>query len=374
MSVLFEPGEINGMVVANRFVRSATYDGCADKYGRVTDAQLRLFDGLAAGGTGLIVTGISYVHESGRISAFQNSAADDDCIPGLRRLADTAHERGAKIAVQLFHAGREAAGFLKTKNMEAAGPSVVENDPYFRRPYRSLTEAEIEEIISAFADAAKRVQAAGFDAVQLHAAHSYLPAQFLSPFTNQRRDRWGGSLENRLRLHREIYHAMREKVGSRFPLLVKLGVCDGFQGGLEFNEGLQAARSLARTGFDALEISSGIRGKRYQGTEFKTGITKPEREAYFRDWCRLVKGEVDVPVMMVGGLRSFSIMEKFVENNEADFISLCRPLIREPDIVGSWRSADMKNPSCISCNKCLEALYKGQMLHCVQDLPKESRD
>ncbi|MFW6081093.1 MAG: NADH:flavin oxidoreductase [Desulfosalsimonas sp.] len=371
MSILFEPSVINGMVVANRFVRSATYDGCADRNGHVTDPQLKIFDRLAAGGTGLIVTGITYVHESGRISAFQNSAAGDDCIPGLRRLADTVHERGAKIAVQLFHAGREAAGFLKTKNMEAAGPSVVENDPYFSRPYRSLTDREIEEIISAFADAAQRVRAAGFDAVQLHAAHSYLPAQFLSPFTNQRRDRWGGSLENRLRLHREIYSAMREKVGAGFPLLVKLGVCDGFEGGLEFGQGLQAARSLARIGFDALEISSGIRGRRYRGTEFKTGINRPEHEAYFRDWCRRVKDEVDVPVMMVGGLRSFPLMEKILENNEADFISLCRPLIREPGIVGSWKAGDMKKPSCISCNKCLEALHKGQMLQCVRRLAEE---
>ncbi|MBS3809582.1 MAG: NADH:flavin oxidoreductase, partial [Desulfobacterales bacterium] len=283
MSILFETVEINGMCVPNRFVRSATYDGCADKNGDVTQMQIDLFDRLASGGTGLIVTGIAYVHDSGQISAFQNSIADDGRIAGLKKLTDAVHAKGAKIAVQLFHAGREAEGFLKTQNRDAAGPSqAVAEDPYFTRPYRSLAEDEIHEIIASFGDAAQRAQAAGFDAVQLHAAHSYLPAQFLSPYTNRRTDKWGGSLENRLRFHHEIYNHIRAKVGENYPVLAKIGVEDGFEGGLEFAEGCRAAQMLAQRGFDSLEISSGIRGKRYQGTEFKTGIKSPGKEAYFR--------------------------------------------------------------------------------------------
>lgn len=373
MGVLFEQVKINKVSVPNRFVRSATYDGCADKNGHVTDAQVELFDKLASGGTGLIITGISYVQELGRISAFQNSVADDSSIPGLRRLADTVHERGAKIAVQLFHAGREAAGFLKAKNLEAAGPSVIEDDPYFQSPYRSLNDKEINEIIRAFADAALRVKSAGFDGLQVHAAHGYLLSQFLSPYTNRRRDKLGGSLENRLRLHREIYQAVREKVGSDFPVMIKIGVEDGFKGGLEFGEGCRAAQMLSEWGFDAIEISSGLRGNTYSETEFKTGINNAGREAYFRDWCREVKKLGSTPVMMVGGLRSFALMEEIVENRESDFISLCRPLIREPDIVNAWKSGDIKKPACISCNKCLEALRKGELLHCVQNRLQKSR-
>jgi 2,4-dienoyl-CoA reductase-like NADH-dependent reductase (Old Yellow Enzyme family) len=123
VSILFQHAMIGKMQVSNRFVRSATYDGCADNQGRVTKAQIKLFRDLAAGGTGLIISGIAYVHETGRISYYQNSVADDTCIDDLRQLTDAVHEYGAKIAIQLFHAGREAAGFLKTRNQMAAGPS-----------------------------------------------------------------------------------------------------------------------------------------------------------------------------------------------------------------------------------------------------------
>lgn len=367
MSVLFEPVRIGNLEVPNRFVRSATYDGCADKDGRVTEAQVKLFKDLAAGGAGLIISGIAYVHESGRISSFQNSAADDECIDDLRQLTDTAHEHGSKIAVQLFHAGREAAGFLKTRNQMAAGPSAAsDDDPYFKKQCTSLTEQEIAEIIKAFGDAAGRAKAAGFDAVQLHAAHAYLPAQFLSPHSNRRTDAWGGSLENRLQFHKKVYGHMRDAVGPDYPLLVKLGVQDGFAGGLSFDQGLKAAGMMAQLGFDCLEISSGLRGSKYRETEFKTGVNTPEREAYFRHWCRQVKQKVDVPVMMVGGLRSIGLMEEIVNQKEADFISISRPLIREPGLIRAWENREPKKPACISCNKCLEALYKAQPLHCAQ--------
>lgn len=365
VSVLFQPVKIGKLEVPNRFVRSATYDGCADKQGRVTSAQVSLFEDLAAGGTGLIVTGIAYVHESGRISAYQNSIADDSCIDGLQQLTTAVHAKGAKIAVQLFHAGREAAGFLKTRNQIAAGPSAVEDDPYFKKQCRRLTQNEIGEIAEAFGVAAARAKTAGFDAVQLHAAHAYLPAQFLSPWSNRRQDNWGGSLETRLRFHKTVYEQMRAAVGEDYPVLVKLGVRDGFEGGLGFDEGRNAAQMLAGWGFDALEISSGLRGRKYRETEFKTGISSPAREAYFRDWCRQIKQEVDVPVMMVGGLRSPGLMEEIIDNGEADFIAISRPLIREPHLIRRWKSGDFQTPACISCNKCLEALYQGRALHCA---------
>ena len=368
MSILFEPMVIKGMELKNRFVRSATYDGYADQMGRVTDDQIRFFEDLARGGTGLIVTGICYVHDSGRISPIQNSVASDDCIPGLRRLSSAVHALGAKIAIQLFHAGREGARFLKTKNRESLSPSVVPDDPYFNEPYRSMTGEEISEVVRAFGDGARRVKEAGFDAVQVHGAHAYLLSQFLSPYLNRRKDEWGGTLENRLRLHREILRDIRAKVGEDYPLFMKLGVQDGFPGGLSFSEGALAARSLSEWGLDAIEISSGLRGDRYGGTEFRTKINRPEREAYFREWCKTIKGEVDIPVMMVGGLRTFSLMEEAVERGEADFVSLCRPLIREPFIVNKWKEDPHYKPTCISCNQCIETIFKGNRVRCMQDV------
>jgi 2,4-dienoyl-CoA reductase-like NADH-dependent reductase (Old Yellow Enzyme family) len=367
MSILFEPAKIRGMELRNRFVRSATYDGCADKHGYVSEKQITLFSDLAQGGVGLIVTGIAHVHASGQISLFQNSMSNDEVIPGLKRLTAAVHDRGAKIAVQLFHAGRERAKFLRPKDGKAIAPSFVGDDPYFNHSYRPITEKEIWEVVYAFGDAAGRAREAGFDAVQVHAAHAYLLSEFLSPFTNRREDDWGGSLENRLRIHHEIYEDIRRKVGEDYPVLVKIGVQDGFADGLEFSEGKMAAERLAIWGYDALEISSGLRGKGYETAEFRTKINRLEREAYFRLWCKEIKSQVDVPVMMVGGMRTFELMEEVVQKGEADFVSLSRPFIREPGLVNAWKGGDHHRATCISCNKCFEALLNREPLHCVQE-------
>lgn len=275
MSILFDPVKIGNMALRNRFVRSATYDGCADSTGHVSEKQIELFSDLAAGGVGLIVTGITYVQPLGQRFSAQGSIAGDDCIPGFKRLTAAVHDRGAKIAVQLFHAGRERTLSFTAGGEEALAPSFVNNDPYFNGgKYRPMTEDEIREIVRAFGDAARRAREANFDAVQIHGAHGYLPSQFLSPYTNHRSDDWGGSLENRLRFHYELYSEIKEKVGADYPLLIKIGVQDGFPGGLEFREGKQAAQFLARCGFDALEISLGLRGQGYETTEFRTGINR----------------------------------------------------------------------------------------------------
>ena len=365
MSILFEPAVIKGLALRNRFVRSATYDGCAEKSGHVSKRQLEIYEELARGGVGLIITGITYAHPSGQISVFQNSLAGDDCIPGFRKLAETVHDRGAKIAVQLFHAGRETAKTFKPQHKQAIAPSLVSDDPYFQAPHRAMTEDEIQEIVRSFGDASRRAREAGLDAVQLHAAHAYLLSQFLSPFTNRRADQWGGNLENRLRLHYEIYRDIRAKVGEDYPVLVKIGVEDSFPGGLKFHEGKRAAQYLTEWGFDALEVSSGLRGRGYENAEFRPGINQSDREAYFRDWCKEIRRYASAPVMMVGGLRSFELMEQVIQNQEADFISLCRPLIREPGIINDWKNKDRNRATCISCNKCFEALLKGEGLHCV---------
>ena len=365
-SILFEPLRIKNMDLRNRFVRSATYDGCADK-NHVTEKQMSLYTTVAEGGVGLIITGITYVHDNGHISKFQNSISSDEFIPGLKRLTSTVHDRGAKIAVQLFHAGREAR-FPKSSGRVPIGPSFLGIDPYSKTEYRAMTESEIWEVVRAFGDGAKRAREAGFDAIQIHGAHAYLLSQFLSPYTNRRRDEWGGSLENRLRIHREIHRDIRQKAGEDFPVLIKIGVQDGFSGGLEFSEGKLAAKYLAESGFDALEISQGLRGQSYQETEFRTKINNLDREAYFRNWCRQIKNEVEVPVMMVGGLRTFNLMEEIIQNKEADFISLCRPLIREPGIINDWKTGDRHTAKCISCNECFESLTRGNTLECVQAL------
>lgn len=359
---LFEPYKIKNLEIRNRFVRSATYDGSADKDGCVSERQMSLYEELARGQVGLIITGIAYVHSTGRISPYQNSIAHDENIAGFSRLTGTVHDLGAKIAVQLFHAGRETGKTYQKR--PALAPSFVADDPLFTAPHREMEEDEIKQVIQEFGDGAERAKAAGFDAIQIHGAHAYLLSQFLSPFTNRRKDNWGGSLENRLRLHREIIRAIRSKVGADFPLLMKLGVEDGFAGGLEFREGLAAAEILAGDGLDAIEVSSGLRGRGYKHSEFRTGISRPDREDYFRNWRRAIKQRVDIPVIMVGGLRSFDVAQEVIREATADLVSLSRPLIREPNLVARWQQDDRRPAACVSCNRCMEALLEVKPLGC----------
>lgn len=368
MSVLFSTVRIRSLELKNRFVRSATYDGMADRKGMVTDDQLTLYTNLARGGVGLIISGIAYVLRNGRISPTQNSIVDDEAIPGLKRLVNEVHNYGCRIALQLFHAGREVGKFRPDR---AWGPSFVEDDKYFTANYQTMTENEIGDVIQAFGDGALRAKEAGFDAVQVHGAHAYLVSQFLSPYANRRTDAWGGSLENRLRFHTEILRDIRSKVGDDYPVMIKLGAADGFPEGLAADQGIMAAKTLADAGYDCLEISQGLRGNSYKESEFRTNVETSGGEAYFRDWAAQVKSRVDVPVMMVGGLRSPDLMETVINNGEADFVSICRPLIREPDLIEAWRKGDRRRPACISCNKCFDRILEGKPLACALEIDME---
>jgi 2,4-dienoyl-CoA reductase-like NADH-dependent reductase (Old Yellow Enzyme family) len=365
MTLPFQPFRLRNLELRNRFVRSATYDGMADSNGHVTTEQIQLYQRLASGGVALIVTGITSVHSTGQISPKQNRIDKDDHIEGLSRLVEATHAHGALLAVQLHHAGREAAPFQKWQNRQAVSPSGVCDEPQFAHAHRALSDDEIQEIVRAHGAAAQRAQAAGLDAVQIHGAHGYLVSQFLSPHTNRRTDQWGGTLENRLRFHKEVLKTIREQVGPDYPVLIKLGVEDlDIDEGLQIDEGAQAAAVLAEEGYDALEISAGLRGEGYENTEYMPRINTEEREAYFREYTRRIKSSVDVPVMLVGGLRSPAVIERVIEGGDADLASLCRPLIREPGLIDEWRQGRRRRAACVSCNLCLEALLQGQTLSC----------
>lgn len=367
MKIPFTPLAIGDLTLKNRFVRSATYDGGADPGGFVSEWQIDLYTALARGEVGLIVSGIFNVDSAGKISPSQNSIQRDHSIEGLSWLVNAVHEHGSKLAVQLFHGGREAFRRQGALGRRALGPSDLEpgEDPYFEGACRGMTAEEIEAVIDAFGKAAGRVKRAGADAVQVHGAHAYLLSQFLSPQSNRRKDNWGGPLENRLRLHKRVYAAVRKAVGKKYPVMIKLGVADGFAGGLEFEEGLQAAVQLADLGYDAIEVSQGLRGGDFTQAEFRPKIVKREQEGYFREWCRQVKAKVNVPVTMVGGLRSRDLMEEVLSAGHADLVALCRPLIREPDLIASWSTGEERRPTCISCNGCFDLILTGARLKCV---------
>jgi 2,4-dienoyl-CoA reductase-like NADH-dependent reductase (Old Yellow Enzyme family) len=373
MNILFTPFSIGSMEIKNRFVRSATYDGGADKGGFVSGWQFNLYAELARGQVGLIVSGIFSVDSVGKISPVQNSLHHDRYIEGLARLSDVVHRNGSKLAVQLFHGGREAFRRQEALGRHALGPSDLERDqdPYFKGRCRAMTDEEIGAAIEAFGKAAARAKDAGVDAVQVHGAHAYLLSEFLSPQSNRRKDMWGGSLENRVRLHNKIYEAVRKAVGPDYPVMIKLGLADGFSGGLDLGEGLGAADVLAKSGFDAIEVSQGLRGENHTQAEFRPKIVTREHEAYFREWARKLKTRVRVPVILVGGLRSPDLMEEIVRLGEADLVALSRPLIREPDLIASWSASKERKAACISCNDCYDLILTGARLACVIEARKK---
>lgn len=378
---LFEPLQIKTLHLKNRLVRSATHEGMADDAGFPTETLFKLYDRLAKGGVGLIITGFAYVAEDGiGFMPGMNGIHTDAHIAAYRRLTAQVHDAGSRIAMQIVHAGRQTTA--EVIGEQPLAPSAVKDPAIFVRP-RAMTETDIERVIEAFGQAARRVMASGFDAVQVHAAHGFLLSSFLCPHTNRRKDRWGGSVANRMRIIRRIYRRCRELVGDTFPVLVKISATDAMKNGLPLEESLQVARMMDALGFDGIEVSCGIdedggstvRGDlpvdvvldhwamyrkknslfkfimRHWGTKLKPPV--PFSENYNLDSARAVKKAVNVPVMAVGGFIRPAAMEAALRNGDADAIALSRPLIADPKFPLKIAAGDGETSRCIQCNLCL---------------------
>ncbi len=369
-SIVAEPKNIGNMFVKNRLIRSATYEGMASEDGGVTDDLLNLYRNLAQGGVGLIITSFSYVQQSGRGYLNQIGVDRDDLIPNLCKLSSTVHKYGdgCKIAIQLVHCGRQSRLLENT-----IAPSAV-FEPVLKKMPRKMTSDEVDSTIKAFIEAVRRAKEAGFDAVQLHAAHGYLLGEFLSPHTNRRTDEYGGSFENRIRIIEEIYKGSVQKVGLDYPIMVKINVDDFVKGGIDLNESKKIAERLSNIGFAAIETSGGImeastRSEKELGrpiiTASKRDIDSKNKEAYYLPYARKIKKVISIPLILVGGMRSIDVIEKILSEGSADFISLSRPLIREPDLPNKWLySFKSSTAECISCNACLSNV-RSDKLRCV---------
>ncbi len=361
---LFAPYKIGLMELRNRFVRSATWDGTADGTGAVTDSSVAMYRELGQGGVGLIISGFAFISPLAQVGHSQYGAHTDDMIPGLRRLAQAAQRGGAKIALQIVHGGINS-NYLPRKGIISLAVSASERR---NRPHREMTEDDIEATIADFAAAARRAKEAGFDAVQLHGAHGYLMCQFLSPLFNQRTDRWGGSAENRRRFHIEVLRRIRREVGADFPVLIKFGVQDDREGGLTLSDGLETGRQMIKAGISGIEVSAGF-GNIMHAAE------KGEPEwVYFRQRTAAVKQAVTVPVMMVGGIRRLETAKEIVASGDADLISMCRPFIREPDLIARWQRGEEELARCISCSHCFATTSGGGGLQCAEELRLRKND
>jgi 2,4-dienoyl-CoA reductase-like NADH-dependent reductase (Old Yellow Enzyme family) len=346
---LFSPVQIGSLELDNRLVRSATAERLAtEPMGRATPALAALLGALARGGVGLIITGHAYVSPAGKAHPEMLSVHCDEMIPGLTTLADAVHESGGRVALQINHGGRQCA---EACTPQAMAPSPVPASS--GRLPREMTRVDIADAIDAYGRAARRALVAGFDAVQLHGAHGYLIGQFLSPHTNRRRDAWGGDFERRLRFLAAVCEAVRGAVGSDYPVFIKLGMADNLQSvpdGLAPDDGARIVSRLAGLGLDAVEVSGGYDGGSVYNSRLAVGSKEPE--AYFRPLAQRARAATELPVILVGGLRTRAIMDEVLAAGDAEMISLCRPLIRDPDLPNRLRSGEATASACISGGRC----------------------
>ncbi len=367
-ATIFEPLELGPLTIDNRLVRSATWEAMAEHDGRVTDRLVALYDALGAGKVGLVISSYLTVHRQGRQNADQIGAHDDAHVPGLARLAQAVHDHEGKLVGQIVHCGGQSTR-AASGGLDPLAPSAVDSPGYPERP-AELTVDQIGEIVAAFATAAGRVQRAGFDGVQLHGARGYLISEFLSPSRNQRSDGYGGSLDHRCRFALEVVEAVRTEVGPSFPVLIKLSARGFLPGSTTEEDSAYLAKRLVEAGIVAIEVSGGTPGSGRKLGAARPGIRTSAAEAYFLPQAEAIRAALpDTPLILVGGLRSLSVMETILADGVADAFAMSRPLIREPRLPARWQGGDLAPPACISCLGCFRPAMTGEGIRCVQAGP-----
>jgi len=377
----FVPTSLAGVKLKNRIIRSATYEGMADEKGFPNEKLKKLYIKLAKGEVGAIITGNAGVQANGKASMFNMTMIDtDDKIPAYREIVNAVHECGTPIIMQIVHCGRQTRS--KSTGLPTVAPSALRDGFYSEDLPKELSEEEINEIIDNFVAAIIRTKQAGFDGVQLHLAHGYLLAEFLSSHSNRRKDRWGGSTENKYRIVGEIFKRAKEKIGD-YPIFVKLNAYDGSRNGMRVEEATRIAQMLEKSGCAAIEVSCGcfenhlytMRGEKLPAEAImeynfkykklpgfikpiaipiaKTFMIQPKPLLkYNLDAAIKIKKAVNIPVIVVGGINNIDDINDIIENDKIDFVSMCRPFIIEPDIVSKFKKGTQTKSKCIMCNYC----------------------
>ena len=376
---VFAPAILGPVRLRNRIVKAATFEG-RTPYGQVTDELVDYHLAVTNGGVGLTTVAYLAVAPEGRTHREQ-IVVGEDTRAGLARLADAVHGSGAAIAGQVGHAGPVANG--RSNGVHALAASRMPS-PLSMQMVRTATEQDLTRITAAYVAAARTLVRAGFDVLELHMAHSYLVSSFLAPGLNRRKDRWGGSLENRARLARQVARAVRDEVGGEVAVTAKVSLADGFRGGVTTEEGLEIARLLESDGtLDALQMSGGsslmnpmylfrgdapvrefaaamplpVRwGMRAGGTRFLKEY--PFEEAYFLDTALRFRATLSMPLMLLGGINRRDTMEQAMARG-FEFVAMGRALLREPDLVRRLQEERQVEGRCIHCNRCMPTIYSG---------------
>lgn len=386
MAELFSKGKIGNLELNNRMIRSASHEGLADAKGAPTEEQFEFYKGFVEGGIGLVITGYAGIMQNGKSALYHMTMINsDDLIPAHQKMVDQIHKIGGRIILQICHCGRQTWS-ADTGEPPLVAPSAIPCGFYKEMP-KMLTEPEIYQIIENFALAAKRAKTAGYDGVEIHAAHGYLLSTFLARHSNKRKDQWGGSRENRFRIVGEIQRAVRKTVGEGYPVLIKLNCYEKPFFGMKPKECVEIARLVEKTGCcDAIEISSGTNEDGFvmaRGDLPIEGILK-----YLRPYCQLkpivkfffrlagpflkllqprftegynlgtsamIKEVVTLPVITVGGMRSKEFMNNAVKEGKTDFCSMARPLLLEPDLANKFKNGITEKSDCDNCGICVVA-------------------
>ena len=328
-NLLFTPITLpNGTTIKNRFFKSAMSEGMGTRDFQPKKNIATLYKRWAEGGTGLIITGNIMVDPKGTAEPGNIVFDKNSNMEILKDWAKQGQQHGAKVMVQLNHPGKQAP---KTIAKETVAPSAVPLgnglNKLFSTP-RALTTSEVEELVQKFVTSAKVAKEAGFSGVQIHAAHGYLISQFLSPHDNRRTDKYGGSLENRMRFLKEIYLGMREKLGKDFPIGIKINSTDFKEDGLTEEDSLKTIVELANLGLDFVEISGGT----YERPAMMGATSKSTNQVFFAEYSKKLKQKIDIPVIVTGGIRSINAMNTLLNDNTTDFIGIARPLTIDPNI------------------------------------------
>ena len=359
---LFSPIRIGSMEVKNRIVLPPMTVGYGVPEGTVSEKHRDYYEARAQGGAGLIITEAAGVHAQRKYGMFPLGLYEDAQIQSWRELAEATHRHGAKLAVQLMDPGPESIMMLT--GIQPAGPSRVVGRGLFRDVPRELSIGEIEAIVDDFAEATRRAKEAGLDAIEIHAAHGYaLVGSFLSPFFNKRTDRYGGSLEGRLRLLLEIIEAIRGRVGKDFPIIVRVSGDERRTGGRTLQETQFIARILVEAGVDALEVSGGTVPTVFWAVVAPSGTPL----AINADFSQAIKQVVNVPVISVGRINSPRVAEFLLETGKADMVSMGRALHADPELpnkaaVGAFDDI----VPCLGCNcGCIGSVVQGRLATCI---------
>jgi 2,4-dienoyl-CoA reductase-like NADH-dependent reductase (Old Yellow Enzyme family)/thioredoxin reductase len=366
LEALFTPGTIGTMSVRNRIVMPPMATNYADWTGAVTDRLIAYHAERARGGVGLITAEFTFVHPTGRLSHNGLGAHDDALIPGLQRLTRAIHAEGAKASMQIAHGGRRCKSAVT--GTQPLAPSPI---PHVGGEVpREMTVADIQRMVAWFVQAARRVRESGFDAVTLHLANGYLLQSFTSPYANRRTDQYGGSLDGRMRLPLEVVAAVRQEVGPAFPIICRLCVDEFIDGGLTLGEGQRAAQLLEGAGVDAIDMAAGLPESLYV-----IGPPMAMPRGFLAAHAKAIKAAVRIPVFAVGRINTPELAEQTLRSGSADFISMGRALLADPDLPNKARAGRFDDICpCIACNEgCNQRFYHQLDISCVVN-PRVGRE